>query len=153
MKIRWSRLILCILIVYGVGFAGSIFSSAGISSDWYRSVKPSITPPDYIFPIVWNILFFLIAISLYLAWMKSDRKEKTKITAVFGINFILNILWSFLYFRIQSPFFAFIEIIFLWLSVAAMIYTTYKIDKASSYLLIPYILWVSFAIVLNYLSI
>ncbi len=153
MKIKWSVLIASLLIVYGVAAIGSLFTSQETNSSWYQSIRPSITPPNWVFPIVWNILFFLIGISLYFAWTNSKNKDKFKISIVFGINFLLNILWSVLYFGIKNPEVAFYEIIFLLLSIVLMIYVTSKVSKKSAYLLVPYLLWVSFASVLNYLSI
>ena len=151
--INWKILISSLLIVYAVAFIGSIFTSQNTDSEWYQSIKPDITPPNWVFPIVWNILFFLIALSLYFAWINAKNPQKKKIALVFGINFILNILWSVFYFGMQNPLIAFIEIIFVLISILSMIFTTYKINKTSSYLLIPYLLWVGFASVLNYLSI
>jgi len=153
-KLNWKILLTSLAIVYLVAFTGSLFTSPKTNTTWYESIKPAINPPNYIFPIVWNILFFLIAVSLYLAWTSAKNKNsKKKIALVFGINFVLNILWSALYFGLQNPFYALIEIVFLWGSIMLMIYTTHKFNKKSSYLLIPYLLWVSFAIVLNYLSV
>jgi tryptophan-rich sensory protein len=152
--INWKVLIVSLIIVYLVAFVGSLFTSPVTDSEWYDSIKPSITPPGWVFPIVWNILFFLIALSLYFSWINSDGKEtRKKIILVFGINFILNIFWSVLYFGLKNPFYAFIEIFLLWISIVSMIYVSYKIDKKAGWLLVPYLLWVSFAIVLNYLSI
>ena len=141
----------CLLVVYFIAFLGSVFTSKNVNSAWYESIRPSITPPNWVFPVVWNILFFLIALSLYYAW--SAKKERLKIAIVFSINFIFNVLWSYLYFGIQSPSLAFYDIILVWLSIGLMIVTLWKISRISSYLLIPYFLWVSFASVLNYLSI
>ncbi len=142
------------LIVFAVAFIGSLFTSPNTDTEWYNSIKPDLTPPNWIFPIVWNILFVLIALSLYFAWTNSKNKKNKKIIiSVFGINFILNILWSVLYFGLKNPFAGLIEIFFLWISIMFMIYTTKKINKISAYLLIPYLLWVSFAIILNYLSV
>lgn len=145
---KWKVLIVSLVIVYIAAFIGSQFT---IIDEWYESIKPEITPPNYIFPIVWNILFFLIALSLYFAWVNGKKKEKSEIALVFGANLLLNILWSFLFFYLQNPFAAFIEIFFLWFSILAMIFVTWKINKVSAYLLVPYLLWVSFASVLNYL--
>lgn len=150
-KINWKILILSLVIVYSFAFIGSIFTAQTVGSEWYKSIRPTITPPNWVFPIVWNILFFLIAISFYLAWMKSGKKQKIKITIVFGINLLLNVIWSFLFFSLQNPIFAFFDLIVFWLSIMAMILVTWKINKTSSYLLIPYLLWVSFAGILNYL--
>ena len=143
--------IICLIIVFLVAFIGSIFTSKNTSSAWYESIKPKLTPPNYVFPIVWNILFLLISISLYLAW--TSAKTKQIIVIAFAINFFLNILWSFLFFYLKSPKAAFIEVIFLWLSILSLILVTYKINKTSSYLLMPYLAWVSFASLLNYLSV
>jgi len=153
-KPNYKTLIICLVIVFSVAFIGGLFTSSATSSEWYKSIKPAITPPNYVFPIVWNILFFLIALSLYSSWTNSKNKvDKKKIAIVFGINFFLNIFWSYLYFGIRNPFFSFIEIIVLWFSILWMIHTSYKIDKKAGWLLVPYLLWVGFAIILNYLSI
>jgi len=152
-KINFGILIASLVIVYAVAFIGSLFTSPAINSAWYESIKPSITPPNWVFPIVWNILFFLIAISLYLSWINAKKKiDKKRIIWIFGVNFILNIFWSVLYFGLKNPLASFFELIVLWISILTMIFVTYRIKKPASYLLIPYIIWVSFAGVLNYLS-
>ena len=153
-KVNWKVLVFSFLIVFAVAFIGSLFTSSSTNTEWYNSIKPEITPPNWVFPIVWNILFLLIALSLYFVWINSkNKKDKKKIIAVFGINFILNIFWSILYFGLENPFLAFIEIFFLWSSIMLMVYVIYNINRKAGYLLIPYLLWVSFAIVLNYLSV
>lgn len=151
MKINYKILITSLLIVYSVAFIGSFFTSPNTNTGWYLDSRPDITPPDLVFPIVWNILFFLIAMSLYFSWINSNKSQKKKVAFVFGLNLFLNITWSFLFFVIRKPYLAFFELIILGLSILAMIYTTYKIDKKASYMLIPYLVWVTFAGVLNYL--
>lgn len=146
-------LIICLAIVYAVALAGSFFTSKSVKTDWFESIRPSITPPSYVFPIVWNILFFLIALSLYFAWTNSKKRQKLPIAAAFCINFALNISWSFFYFYLKSPLLAFINIIALIISIAFMIIVAKKASKTSAYLLIPYLLWVCFASVLNFLSV
>jgi len=153
-RINWKILILSFIIVYLVAFIGGLFTSSNIDSEWYKSIKPEITPTNWIFPVVWNLLFFLIALSLYFSWVNIQKKNiKKKIMIIFGINFFLNIFWSVLYFELRNPLYALIEIFFLWISIISMIFLTYKINKKAGLILIPYLLWVSFAIVLNYLSI
>ncbi len=153
-KINWKVLLISILIVVATAFIGSFFTSQTVDTSWYQETRPSITPPNYVFPIAWNILYFMIALSLYFAWVNLvDKKDKATIIFVFGINFVINILWSWLYFSRTDPLAAFVGLISLWLSIVLMIMITRKINKVSAYLLIPYILWVSFAGVLNYLSI
>lgn len=145
-KINWKVLIISLLIVYGIAYLGSLFTD---TTGWYESVKPAITPPNYVFPIVWNILFFLIALSLYFAWIFG--KQKRKIALVFAINLFLNVLWSFLFFYLKNPLAAFIELIVLWFSILAMIIVVKKVSKLSAWLLMPYLLWVGFAGILNWL--
>jgi len=152
-KIRIVPLILCFLIVILVAFLGSLFTSTGTGTEWYQQIKPSITPPNFVFPIAWTILFVLIAISLYLVWTNSENKqEKTKVAWVFGINLVLNVLWSLFFFGLRNPLFGFIEIIFLWLTIWMMIFISWKINKTGAWFLIPYLLWVSFASILNLLA-
>jgi len=152
-KINWNNLIVSFFVVFTTAFLGSSFTSKGVQSFWYWTVRPSITPPSWVFIVVWGILFFLIFISLYLSLTNAkDKKISSKVELVFGINLILNFLWSFLFFGLRNPLFAFADLIFLWLSIFAMIFVTKKINQKASWLLIPYLLWVSFAGVLNYLS-
>jgi tryptophan-rich sensory protein len=146
-KINWKILVIAFIIVHLAAFVGSRFTNTG---DWYESVKPGITPPSYVFPIVWTVLFILISISFYLVLM-SVGKWKKKAIVVFVINIFLNGLWSYLFFGLQNPGAAFFELILLWITILLMIYTSSKLNRIASYLLIPYLLWVSFAGVLNYL--
>ncbi len=153
-KFNFWIFLICLLIVFLiVGGIGGIFTSANTNTPWYDSIKPSITPPSIVFPIVWNILFLLIAFSLYFAWMNSRNKEqKTKVVLLFGINFILNIWWSVLFFELKLLQLAFVEVIIFWFSILALILFTRKISKKSAWLLVPYLLWVAFASVLTYLA-
>ncbi|MFH1311532.1 MAG: TspO/MBR family protein [Nanoarchaeota archaeon] len=152
-KINWKILISSLLIVYLIAFLGSLFTSSSVNSSWYQEIKPEITPPNLVFPVVWNILFFLIALSLYFSWINAKtKKDKKRIILVYCANLILNLYWSILYFGLHNPILAFYEIILFWFSIIAMILITYKINKTASYLLVPYLLWVSFAIILNYMS-
>ena len=149
-KHHWKPFILSVVIVFAFAAIGNLFTAPVVRSAWYESIKPSITPPNWIFPVVWTILFFLIALSLYFIWVSKKQKEKNKIIINYGINFVLNILWSFFYFGLKSPLQAFFVVILLWISILYLIIFDWKINKKSSYLLIPYLLWVSFAIILNY---
>lgn len=152
-KINWKVLIICLIIVCVVAFIGSIFTSGAVKSGWYQSIKPSITPPNWVFPVVWTTLFFLIALSLYFNLISANKKQKNDIILVYGINFVLNITWSAFYFGMKNLLISFFEIIVLLVSIIAMIGVSNKISKKAGYLLIPYLLWVGFASVLNYLSI
>lgn len=145
------KFIVSILICQGAGVVGSLFSLPAIPT-WYATLqKPSFNPPNWVFAPVWTLLFLLMGISLYLIWDKGLENKRAKVAIViFAIQLVLNILWSFLFFGLQSLLYAFIEIIILWLAILLTIISFYKIFKIAAYLLLPYILWVSFASVLNF---
>jgi tryptophan-rich sensory protein len=147
-RVNWKILIISFLIVAVFASVGSLVTQV---DGWYASVKPSITPPNYVFPIAWTILYIMIAFSLYFVWTNSKKKDKQKIIWAYGINLVLNSLWSILFFGLKSPSWALVNIIFMWFSIIFMIGVCLKIKKKAAYLLIPYFLWVSFATFLNYL--
>lgn len=151
-KINYKILIIAVISVFLTAFIGSQFTSPNTNTQWYEQIKPSITPPNYIFPIVWTILFILIAIAFYLTLIKTKR-HRDHVYTIFYINFVLNIIWTIIYFSFKDPIFAFLEIIVLWVSILVLIKTANKVSKLASYLLIPYLIWVTFAALLNFLSI
>lgn len=144
--------ILCLIIVYSVASIGSVFTSSGVNTLWYNSIKPDITPPNWVFPVVWNILFFLISISLFLLVINSNKNKKLLFT-LFFFNLLSNILWSFFYFSLKNLYLSFFDLIFLLITSLLIAFYSRKLDKRIYYLFIPYILWLIFAGVLNYLSI
>ena len=149
-KLTVLRVIISIAVTLAVGFIGSIFTTPSIAT-WYTTInKPSFNPPNWIFGPVWTCLFILMGISFYLIW---QRRLTTKALAIFTLQLILNVLWSVLFFYLKSPSLAFIEIIFLWATILANIVIFYSISKTAGLLLVPYILWVSFASFLNYMII
>ncbi len=152
MEIQYLKLIIAISICLLAGFIGSIFISKSVST-WYTPLnKPYFNPPDWVFAPVWTTLFILMGISLYLVWSKGLEAEGVKLAIIiFGVQLFFNILWSLLFFALQSPFYAFIDIIVLWIMILFTIVCFYRISPFSSYLLFPYILWVSFAAVLNFM--
>jgi tryptophan-rich sensory protein len=156
MKINYLKLIASIIICQLAGIIGSIFTISSVNT-WYTKLnQPVFNPPSWIFSPVWISLYLLMGISLYIIWNKKTvLKIKSKIKTwkialwVFGIQLVLNSLWSILFFGLKSPLLAFIEIIFLWISILLTMIYFKKFSKISFYLLIPYILWVSFALILN----
>ena len=143
------KLLASLIICQLAGAVGSVFTSPKIKT-WYAGlIKPNFNPPNWIFGPVWTILFLLMGVALFLIWRQTKAKNKTALT-LFGIQLGLNIFWSVLFFGLQSPQNAFIEIILLWLIILLTIISFYKISKTASILLIPYIAWVSFAAVLNF---
>ncbi len=148
------KLILSILVCQLAGIIGSIFTIESVNT-WYKQInQPFFTPPSWIFSPVWITLYAMMGISLYLIWSydtdKSSDKKLIKAGYIFFfIQLGLNSLWSILFFGLKSPLYAFIEIIILWSMIMLTIFTFYRIKKASAYLLVPYLLWVSFAGILN----
>lgn len=144
------RLLVSIIICQAVGILGSLVTFPAISG-WYQTLnKPAFNPPNWIFGPVWTILFLLMGISLYLVWRKEKNNKNVKVALVFFATQLgFNFLWSFLFFGFQSPVAAFIDIIILWVFILLTIIKFWKISKLAAYLLLPYILWVSFAAILN----
>ncbi len=151
MKIKITKLISAILICQSAGIVGSIFTSSSVQT-WYTTLqKPGFTPPNWLFAPVWLTLFTLMGISLYLVWNKGLKNKRVKgCLSVFGIQLILNTVWSFLFFGLRSPLLGLIEIVFLWMAIAVTVLKFYRVSRAAALLLIPYIIWVSIALVLNF---
>jgi benzodiazapine receptor len=143
------KLILCISLTLFVGAIGGIATVSGVSG-WYVTLnKPIFNPPNFLFGPVWTMLYILMAISFYLILQSDKSILRTRAILIFCIQLFLNFCWSFLFFKFQLVGIAFIEIILIWLSIFVMLIYFYKINKTASYLQIPYLLWVSFASILN----
>lgn len=146
-KISWKKLGLSILLTQGAGGIGAIATTPKIAS-WYSSlIKPTFSPPNWLFGPVWTILFLMMGVAFYLVWTKEKRHVLPMV--IFGTQLVLNVLWSFLFFGAESPGLAFVEIIALWIAIAATILAFEKVSKTAAWLLVPYLFWVSFASVLN----
>ncbi len=144
------KLILCIIIPLSIGALSGFATASGIDS-WYMTLnKPTFNPPNYIFSPVWTLLYTLMGISIYLILQAPKNEYTKKAIAIFSIQLFLNFWWSILFFKFHLLGVAFVEIILIWLSILTMIIVFYKINKTASYLQIPYLLWVSFASVLNF---
>jgi benzodiazapine receptor len=146
-----SRLILCILICQAAGGLGSIFTSSSVST-WYPTLnKPDLTPPGWIIGLVWIFLFTLMGISLFLVWREGIGRMDVKIALfIFAAQLVVNILWSWAFFGIRSPLFGLEVIAVLWILILLTIVKFRMVSRVASLLLIPYILWVSFAAFLNF---
>jgi benzodiazapine receptor len=169
------KLIIAVVICELAGSIGSIFTTPAISG-WYAMLqKPLLNPPNWVFGPVWITLYALMGISLYLVsknnwqvknhileggqrtWNYLSERfwtgswQKQNVIAIFSIQILLNILWSFVFFGLKLPSVAFFEILALWIAILYTIINFYRISKAAAYLLLPYIIWVSFATYLNYM--
>ena len=167
-------LIFFILLCLATGAVGGLFTADAIST-WYPSiVKPVFNPPNSVFGPVWTILYILMGVSLFLVWRNnwkvknsllvpkrgawnkwSERFwvgdwQKQNVVLIFALQLALNVLWSYLFFSLHNPGLAFFEILALWFSIVYLIVNFYRVSKPAAWLLAPYIVWVSFAIYLNY---
>jgi tryptophan-rich sensory protein len=151
MKKNIFKFLFAVIICQLVGVLGSIFTVPSING-WYASLqKPVFNPPNWIFGPVWITLFFLMGISLYLILNKDLKsKEVKKGLLLFAVQLILNVRWSFLFFYLHNPSGAFLDIVLLWLAIILTIIQFHKIEKKAAYLLLPYLIWVTFAAFLNF---
>ncbi|MFA6528470.1 MAG: TspO/MBR family protein [Candidatus Gracilibacteria bacterium] len=143
------KLIACVI---ACELAGNIptFVTVGAITDWYSPLnKPWFNPPNWLFGPAWTILFALMGVALYFVLESKSRFGKLAL-AIFGVQFILNIAWSFLFFGLQSPLYGLIDIFALLIMIITTIIVFYRVDKKAAYLLVPYWLWVCFASTLNY---
>jgi benzodiazapine receptor len=133
------------------GGIGSLFTASALDSWYVTLAKPALNPPAWVFGPVWTTLFVLMGIAAFLVWKKvpDDRRGRMAL-ALFGLQLVLNVLWSVLFFGLRSPGAAFIEIVILWGAILATIVAFARVSKPAAWLLLPYILWVSFAGYLNY---
>jgi translocator protein len=131
-----------------VGALGAWVTDLG---PWYYNLRePAWKPPDWLFGPAWTLIFALAAIAGVLAWKNAQTTgARVRILILFAININLNILWSGLFFRLQRPDYALVEVVFLWLSIVALIVGLRGYSKASTWLLAPYLAWVTFAAALN----
>lgn len=146
-----TKFLVSIFVCLLAGAIGSLFTTPQIDT-WYANLnKPGFNPPNYIFAPVWTTLFILMGVALFLAWTNFKKNKTAKGAVVFFmVHLVINIMWSVVFFGAQNPGLAMIVIIALWLMIAMLVIQFYKINKYAGYLLIPYLLWVSFASVLNY---
>lgn len=156
------KLAISIAVVASAGFIGSIFTTPAVPG-WYAGlIKPVLNPPGWIFGPVWTLLYIMMGVAAFMVWRqdtargwwlwwsKSRFKKETRVAlGIFIIQLILNALWSVVFFGQQNPGGAFINIIFLWLAILVTIILFFRIHRQAAYLLLPYILWVSFAAYLN----
>ncbi|MBF4468607.1 MAG: tryptophan-rich sensory protein [Methanobrevibacter arboriphilus] len=145
------KLGISLLIVYIIALIGSFITYPEIST-WYASLaKPSWTPAGWVFPIVWNILYILMSIGLFFVWKDGIKDKKVKIALyVFAVQLGLNLLWSIVFFGFHSLNGGLGIIILLWLFILLNIIVFYRVYKLAGILLIPYIIWVTIAMYLNY---
>jgi tryptophan-rich sensory protein len=146
-----AKLIVSILLAEGVGIAGALFTAPAIPT-WYAGLhKPALNPPMWVFGPVWTTLYLLMGIAAFLVWRRiGERPEVKAALVIYALQLLLNAIWSPGFFALHAPGAALVIISLLWVAIVATIWKFYPISRAASYLLIPYLLWVSFASYLNF---
>ena len=137
-----------LVLSYATAGIGGALTELG---PWYYTLRqPGWKPPDAAFGVIWTTIFTLCAISGWLAWRAAAAPAlRRRVGLLFGANAGLNIVWSALYFKLQRPDWALIEVVFLWLSIAALIVGLWRLSRLASALLLPYLAWVTVAAFLN----
>ncbi|MFH1971239.1 MAG: TspO/MBR family protein [Patescibacteria group bacterium] len=148
---NWLKLTISIFLCQLAGIVGSFFTVSAIK-DWYAFLlKPAFSPPNWIFGPVWVTLYTLMGISLFLIWKKGLNKKQVKNAfKLFLIHLVFNTAWSIIFFGMRNILGGFVEIIFMLVLIIIIIKKFYKIEKIAAYLLIPYLVWVTFATFLNF---
>jgi tryptophan-rich sensory protein len=142
-------LVIFVAICLFVGASGSAATASSVQ-DWYPQLaKPSWTPPGAVFGPVWTVLYVLMGVSAWMVWRDSAESERRRAITIFGIQLFLNAAWSYLFFGLRSPGWAAVEIVLLWCAIVATILVFFRISRLAAGLLVPYLLWVSFAAALN----
>ncbi len=148
MKIRWKELLIALGIPLAVGGLGALFS--GGMTDYGAMNKPPLSPPGWIFPVVWSILYLLMGYASYLIWISdAPQSEKRKALLLYGAQLAANFIWPLIFFGAEMYLLALIWLVVLWLLIFFTIRAFSKINERAGDLLIPYILWVTFAAYLN----
>jgi len=144
------RLVVSILICQGAGALGAVFTAPVTKSTWYINLnKPFFQPPNWLFGPVWISLYLMMGIALFLLWQHGPRPFSAAVWWFFAVQLVLNTLWSALFFGLKSPGMALLEIVLLWFAILLTILPLQSISKPAFWLMVPYLVWVGFASLLN----
>ena len=139
-----------LLVSFVAGAIGSVFTRRAIP-EWYVTLrKPTWTPPNWVFGPVWSTLYLMMGLAAWLVWRKVGWAEATTALALFGAQLALNALWSVLFFGMRSPGAAFVEMVVLWVMIVVTMVVFWAIRPVAGALLLPYLMWVTFAARLNW---
>lgn len=150
-KTDWTKLAICIVLCESTGIVGSLATFSAIPT-WYAALsKPSFAPPNWLFGPVWTLLYAMMGIALYVVWQKGlEKTDVKKGMAFFGVQLVLNVVWSLLFFGLHSPGLALLDIVLLAATIAATAVQFKKVSSPAALLLVPYLAWVIFATALNF---
>ena len=150
MKFNIKKLIKNLAIPLLVGIVSGFLTRGGVEQFKTDTIKPVFSPPDWLFPVVWTILYILMGISAYIIDTMVTTNDKRTATVLYYLQLAFNFFWSFIFFNFQAYLPAFVWIIILWVLIIATTIEFYKIDKTAGILMVPYLIWVTFAAVLNF---
>ena len=140
-----------LVIFLAISFAPALFGSQFKPDAWYQGlVKPALTPPGWVFGPVWTVLYAAMGVSAWLVWRQKDRVPVQGALFLFGIQLVLNGIWTYLFFGLKNPGLAFVEILVLWVAIACTVISFRQKSRTAALILIPYLAWVSFAAYLNF---
>lgn len=143
---QWGILILFVLLCHTAGIIGSFFTIDAIPT-WYQTLhKPSFSPPNWVFGPVWLTLYTLMGAAVFLVWKKHGT---IRAFWLFWVHLFFNALWSVLFFGLQSPRYALVDIGVLWVLLGITTVLFFRLSRVAGWLLVPYLLWVTFASILN----
>ncbi len=150
MKLKWKQLLICIAVPLGVGGLSAWLSTSSMA-EFAALNKPILSPPGWLFPVVWTVLYVLMGLASYIILTSGASKDKTsKALTLYAIQLAVNFFWSIIFFRLSLYLFAFIWLVLLWLLIIATTIRFYRINERAGDLMIPYLLWVTFAGYLNF---
>lgn len=149
-KYSWLALVAAVVICFAVAGLGGLATAPNIDG-WYAGLaKPSWTPPPWVFGPVWSALYLTMAVAAWLVWRRDGFSAGAVPLALFGVQLALNGVWSWLFFALQSPAVALVDIVLLWAAIVATTVIFWRRSTLAGALLVPYVAWVSFAAALNY---
>ena len=144
------KLVISIFLCELAGFLGFLFTAPAIPT-WYKTLdKPFFSPSNWIFGPVWISLFILMGISLFMVWRKQEQPRFKVALIFFFVQLIFNILWSAAFFGLRSPLLGFVDIVLLWVAILLTVQHCLRISRIAGLLFLPYMIWVSFAVVLTF---
>lgn len=146
MRIKWKTLIFCIALPIFVGVVASLISRENMLT-FDMVIKPKLSPPSWLFPIVWTILYTLMGISSYLVLI--SRENLNSAIKFYLLQLTFNFFWSILFFNFHLYWFSFFWLLILWILILITVFKFYQVSKISAYLMLPYLIWVTFAGYLN----
>ena len=146
-----KKILVSLIVCFGAAAIGSAFTRPAVTG-WYVTVqKPWFSPPNEVFGPVWTVLYFLMAVALYLVWHKRENGVRDNLALqLFLVQLALNVFWSFVFFGLQSIGDGLVVIVMLWLTLSATIRRFWRLSRVAAICLLPYFIWLSFAAVLNF---